>query len=130
VLVDDIVEDSPAEAAGIQAGDVIVRIGDENVADTEELVEAISEMEADVPTPIVVIRKGERMTVEAAVGESEYKKTIEEFKKAYELKADDLEKQIHKIKISGEGEELREELDELKEELDELKEELEELKKD
>lgn len=130
VLVDDIVEDSAAEEAGIQAGDVIVRIGDEDVADTEELVEAISEMEADVPTPIVLIRKGERMTVEAAVGGSEYKQAIQEFKRAYGLKADDLEKQIHKIKISGEGDELKEELDELKEQLKELKEELEELKKD
>ncbi len=130
VLVDDIVEDGPAEAAGIRAGDVIVRIGDEDVADTDELVEAIGEMERDTPTPIVLIRKGERLTVEATVGQSKQDKAIERFKKAYEFKADDLEKQIQRIKISGHEDELRGELDELREELEELKEELRELKED
>lgn len=131
VLVDDIVEDSPAAAAGIKAGDVIVKIGDEDVADTEELVEAISEMDKDTPTPIVLIRKGERMTVEATVGASEHEKALEHFKSAYKLKADDLEKKIHTMKLSDEDrEELKEELEELKEELEELKEELRELKED
>jgi serine protease Do len=64
VLVDDIVDDSPADAAGIKAGDVIIKIGDEDVADTGELVDAIGEMKKDTPTPIVLVRKGERMTVE------------------------------------------------------------------
>lgn len=130
VLVDDVVEDSPAEAAGIKAGDVIIKIGDGDVADTEELVEAISEMKADTPTPIVLVRKGERMTVEATVGESEYEKALQHFKQAYELKAGDLENKIHTIEISRNREELKEELEELRQELKELKEELRKLKED
>jgi C-terminal processing protease CtpA/Prc len=131
VLVDDIVEDSPAEAAGIKPGDVIVKIGDEDVADTDELVDAISEMKKDTPTPIVLIRKGERVTVEATVGASEHEKALEHFKQAYKLKANDLEKKIHTMKLSDEDrEELREELEELKEELEELKKELRELRED
>jgi len=131
VLVDDIVEDSPAEAAGIKAGDVIVKIGDEDVADTEELVEAISGMQKDAPTPIVLYRKGERMTVEATVGEGEYEKAIQEFKEAYKLKADDLERKMQTMKLTDEErEELKEELDDLKAELKELKQELKELRED
>jgi C-terminal processing protease CtpA/Prc len=129
VLVDDIVEESPAEAAGIRPGDVIVKIGDEDVADTEELVEAISEMKKDTPTPIVLYRKGERMTVEASVGESEHEKALKHFQHAYQLKAEDLEDKIHTHKLTDEErEELRDALQELKEELEELKEELRELK--
>lgn len=131
VLVDDIVEDSPAEAAGIRAGDVIIKIGDEDVADTEELVEAISEMEKDTPTPIVLVRKGERMTVEVTVGASEQEKALEHFKQTYQLKADELENKMHTLKLSDEDrEELKQELQELKEELKELKEELKELQED
>jgi C-terminal processing protease CtpA/Prc len=131
VLVDDIVEDSPADAAGIKAGDVIVRIGDEDVADTEELVDAISEMDRDTPTPIVLIRKGERLTVEATVGESEHEKALEHFKQAYMLKADDLEHKMHTMKLTDEERaELKEDLEKLREELEELKEELRAMKKD
>lgn len=131
VLVEGVVEESPAEAAAIQAGDVIIKIGDERVADTDELIEAISEMETDTPTPIVVMRKGSEVTLEASVGESEYKKSIEHFLQAYKLKEDDLKKQIHSIQMSKEdSEELKEELEELKEELEELKEELKRVKSD
>ena len=125
VLVEGVVEESPAEAAGIQAGDVILKIGDERVADTDELVDAISEMEADTPTPIVVMRKGRELTLEATVGESEYKKAIEKFLGAYKLKEGDLEKKIKHMKMNEEdAHELQEELEELREELKELKKEL------
>jgi C-terminal processing protease CtpA/Prc len=131
VLVDDIVEGGPAEAAGIKPGDVIVKIDDEDVADTEDLVEAISEMEKDTPTPIVVYRKGERMTVEATVGASEQEKALEHFRQAYKIKADDIEKKIQTMKLTDDQrQELRDELKDLKQELEELKQELRELKED
>jgi C-terminal processing protease CtpA/Prc len=131
VLVDDIVEGGPAEAAGIKPGDVIVKIGDDDVADTDELIDAIGEMEEDTPTPIVIYRKGERMTVEATVGPSEQEQALEHFKQAYKIKADDLEKKIQSMKLTDEErDELRQELKELKKELEDLKQELRDLKKD
>jgi C-terminal processing protease CtpA/Prc len=131
VLVDDIVEDGPAEAAGVKPGDVIVKIGDTDVADTDELVEAIGDMKKDTPTPVVIYRKGERMTVEVTVGPSEQEKALEHFSQVYKIKADDLEKKIQTMKLTDEErDDLREQLKDLKEELDELKQELREMKEE
>lgn len=130
-LVEDVVEDSPAEKAGIKAGDVIVKIGDHDVDDVEELVEAIGKMEADVETPVTVYRKGRELVLNATVGESEYEKAIKEYKKAVKLHADEIgEKAIYIKQMEGELEKeaLEEELEELREALEELKEELKELK--
>ena len=126
-LVEDIVEDSPAEKAGIRPGDVIVKIGDDGVTDVSSLVEAIGDMEADVETPIVVFRKGKELALKATVGESEYEKAVKEYKKAIKIHTDELgEKAIYIRQIKEDA--LEEELEELRDELKELREELKELR--
>ncbi|MBD3348495.1 MAG: PDZ domain-containing protein [Candidatus Eisenbacteria bacterium] len=132
VLVEDVVEDSPAEKAGIRAGDVIIEVGGMRVVDRASLVEAISEMEADAETPVVIVRKGEEMTLVAIVGESEYEKAIKEYEKAIEKHAKELSKaRSEAMMIDDETkEELKEDLEELRDELEELKEELREMKKE
>ncbi|MCK4409392.1 MAG: PDZ domain-containing protein, partial [Candidatus Eisenbacteria sp.] len=47
VLVEGIVEGSPAEAAGIKAGDIIYKVDGKAICCTEELVKAIAKMETD-----------------------------------------------------------------------------------
>jgi serine protease Do len=69
-LVTAVTEDSPAEAAGIQAGDVITRIGDVDVADPGELVEALSDLEAG-PVDVTVIRDNARQSFTVELEESE-----------------------------------------------------------
>ena len=86
VLVEGIVEDSPAEAAGIKAGDIIYKVDGKAVCCTKELVEAIAKMEADEETPIVLIRKGNEVVVQAVVAESEYDKAMQ----AYRIDVSDL----------------------------------------
>jgi len=132
VLVEDIVEDSPAEKAGIKPGDVIVRVGDMAVADRASLVEAISELEADEESPVVVIRKGKEITLVAVVGESEYDKAMKEYEDAIKMRADEISKVRAKaLQLDREHqEELKEELEDLKEELEDLKEELREMRED
>ena len=126
VLVEGIVDDSPADEAGIKAGDIILKIGDDRVADTDELIDAISDMKTDVATPIVVIRKGREVTLTATVGES-YEDKIA---KTYKIRAGGPARR--EIYIEGfseeEMEELKDELEELRDELLELKEELKDLK--
>ena len=51
---------SPAAAAGIQAGDVVVKIGDTPVADFDELVAAVRKL--DGPTQFTVQRDGSEFT--------------------------------------------------------------------
>lgn len=118
-LVEDIVKDSPAEKAGIKAGDVIVKVGDDKVSDVSSLVEAIGAMEADVETPIVVYRKGKELSLKATVGESEYEKAIKQYKDAIKIRATEL-KEIEAKALEKELEELRQELEELREDLKDL----------
>jgi C-terminal processing protease CtpA/Prc len=130
VLVEGVVEDSPAEAAGIQAGDIIYKIGGYEICCTEELVKAISKMETGAETPIVLIRKGKQVTVMATVEESEYDKAMQEYKIQLEnlgdkdiiirgLKSDELTEE-EKAELKAELKELQEELQELRKELKEL----------
>ncbi len=48
VLVLKVFEDSPAEEAGIKAGDVIVKIGDEEIEEIDDVFEAINEVHVEV----------------------------------------------------------------------------------
>lgn len=48
VLVLKVIEDSPAEAAGLKAGDVIVKIGDEEIEEIDDVFEAINEVHVEV----------------------------------------------------------------------------------
>lgn len=68
VLVSSVREDSPAEAAGLRAGDVIVRVGEEAVEDPGDLMRAISRAEpGDVE--LRIIRDGQERTLRADLPE-------------------------------------------------------------
>jgi len=60
-LVREVVEDTPAQKAGIRAGDVIVKVGTTTVEDTDDLTRALRDSEGKVA--IDVLRKGARRTV-------------------------------------------------------------------
>lgn len=64
-LVTSVVEGSAAEQAGIKAGDVIVKIDDNAIEDSDDATTAIRRSEG--ATPIEVIRKGKRMTLNATI---------------------------------------------------------------
>lgn len=65
VLVSSVREGSPAAAAGLRAGDVVVAFGGEAISDVGDLIGAVHGAEAG-PTTVTVIRRGEErsMTVE------------------------------------------------------------------
>ncbi len=124
VLVEGIVEDSPAETAGIKAGDIIYKVDGKAVCCTEELVDAIAKMETDEETPIVLIRKGKEVTVEAVVAESKYDKAMQ----SYKIQVGDLGDSDLFVRAFGSSELSEEELAELKADLAELQEDLKELR--
>jgi membrane-associated protease RseP (regulator of RpoE activity) len=68
VLVTDVVENSPAEDAGLEAGDVILAVGDEDVSSPSDLRRAIRDHEPEDEVAISVIRKGSRMTLNVKLG--------------------------------------------------------------
>lgn len=52
----------PAEAAGLQAGDVIVRLAGREVADVYAYTEILAGLEAGVPVEVIYERDGERLS--------------------------------------------------------------------
>jgi len=65
VLVLEVLEDTPAERAGLKPGDVITRVGDKPVADSQDLVDALRGREGKVA--LRVVRHNAGRTVEATL---------------------------------------------------------------
>ena len=61
-------EDSPAEAAGIRAGDVVLEFGGKAVTSSRRLPHLVAEAEADESVEVVVWRAGEPLTLSLVVG--------------------------------------------------------------
>ena len=61
-LVREVIEDTPAQKAGIRAGDVIVKVGTTTVDDSDDLTRALRDQDAG-KVNIDVLRKGSKRTV-------------------------------------------------------------------
>ena len=68
VLVTSVRDDSPAQAAGLRAGDVIVRVGDEEVEDPGDLMSEISRAEAG-DVELRIVRDGREQSVRVTLPE-------------------------------------------------------------
>ena len=68
-LVSEVVEDSPAAAAGLEIYDVILKVGDDAVKDAGDVVELIGDREAGDEVELRVLRKGKKKTVKVELGE-------------------------------------------------------------
>ncbi len=69
-LVTAVDEDSPAEKAGLKAGDVITAIDGEDVEDSEDISEIISEHKKGDNVNIIVVRNNRRVRVTAELDET------------------------------------------------------------
>lgn len=67
--VNEVMPDGPAEKAGIQGEDIIVRYGKQEIADEQELVAAVERTKPGTKVPVTVIRAGERKTLTVEIGE-------------------------------------------------------------
>jgi putative serine protease PepD len=68
VLVDSVAPDSPAESAGLQAGDIIVGIGDDRVASMEDMFLAIRSHQIGDDVSVDVVRGEETLTLDVTLG--------------------------------------------------------------
>lgn len=68
VAVEKVVENSPAAAAGIKDGDVIVRINGEEISSTRKLTRLISEIDVDHQVKVTVLRNGSEQEITATLG--------------------------------------------------------------
>ena len=67
-LVVDVVPDSPAEAADIEPGDVIVGVGDTPVETVEDLLGALRQLDVGTETVVRLVREGEEIEAEVTLG--------------------------------------------------------------
>jgi predicted metalloprotease with PDZ domain len=75
VLIDDVVDGSPAAQAGLEPGDVILSVAGEEVADSKDLVRAIQRFDPGDEIDVDVLRGGQRESVTVTLGERESKRS-------------------------------------------------------
>lgn len=72
VLVKEVEKDENAAIAGIKAGDVITKVGEETIKDIDDIRDAVSDLEEGDKVNVELIRKGKKTTVALEISENEY----------------------------------------------------------
>ncbi|MCJ7458263.1 MAG: PDZ domain-containing protein [candidate division Zixibacteria bacterium] len=136
-LITEIEKESPAEKAGLKAGDIIVQVDNEKVSGSDDVRQIISEKEKGDKISLKVMRdkRQKDFSVTLAETEKEYSFKIQpdiEKTKNIELFLDKL--QIPEAPMlkgySSDESKLKRDLNKLKKEMEELKKELDELKEE
>ncbi len=68
-LVTKVTEDSPAQAAGLKEGDIIIRFDNEDVILSSELPQLVGRVAPDTDVKLVIVRDGKEKTIKLRVGE-------------------------------------------------------------
>ena len=120
VLVIEVIDDSPAEEAGIEPGDVILKVDDRQVTSVPKFLKYIRKAEPGEKVEIVLKRKGKEKKVEVELEEEDFGGCM-----MMKFKLPD----EHDIRMFRFREyELEDELEDLKDEIEELRQEIERLK--
>ncbi len=138
VLITEVVEDSPAEEAGLLAGDIIVAIDEDKVNDYEDVLELVGEAEPGEKITVAVMREKRNEKMEVTVGERENEYSFGHFDGSFRMP--DIDIQIPDIDRSFrdhylhngnffDQDELTSDLEDLRDELKNLKKELKEIEK-
>ena len=69
-LVAQVLPDTPAEAAGIQRGDVVVEMNGDPVTGSADLRNQVGMLRVGDAVRLTIVREGETMTIDLAVGEA------------------------------------------------------------
>ncbi len=78
VLVTQVIEDGPADQAGVEAEDVIVKVADKEVKTYWDLRVAIANTPPNEEVPIQVVRKGEVVDLSVTLAERTLEQDLEE----------------------------------------------------
>ncbi|MCH7760606.1 trypsin-like peptidase domain-containing protein [candidate division TA06 bacterium] len=130
-LVSNVVEDSPAEAAGMKEGDVIVAFKGEKIEDTSDLQRTVRKTQPDTKAKITVLRKGKKKTLTAKIGERTDSLNELVFKDMdIEIRPPDVKLFRNFSKQFGEDGKFREEMKKFKKEMKDFRKEMRNLKKE
>jgi serine protease Do len=140
VLIEKVQEGTPAEKAGLKAGDVITKIEDCETSDVNELIESVRKHEPGSEVTVYYVRKGKKNEVKVKL--SEAKQTfITKYsdKSNYEEQLIDTEairecviEALENVDIEFEDaeESFREGMEQMKQEMEKMKIELEKMKQE
>jgi len=124
-LVREVIEDTPAQKAGIRAGDVIVKVGTDTVDDPDDLTRALRDREGKVS--IDVLRKGARRSVSADLGTREDIRVRTGAPRAYSFRIPEPGSGswgYSRSKDNDDSEALRREIEDLRKEIQDLREQM------
>lgn len=71
VAVDKVLKDSPAEKAGLQNGDIIIRFDGETISSVKKLTRLIAEVSPDHKAKVTVLRNGNERDIEVTLAKRE-----------------------------------------------------------
>jgi hypothetical protein len=140
VLVSEVVEDSPANNAGLKAGDVVTKVNDKDIQNAADLTKTIRGYDPDSKVIVTVLRNGKKKQLKATLGETEYDHSynfgdLEELKHfgakqkmLFKMHEDDDNFEFHGFPFDQK--EFKDQMDELHKQMEELKLELKELREE
>jgi serine protease Do len=70
-VIMSVTEDSPAEKAGLQTGDIVTKLNDTEITDSDDLVTAVGECSPNDVVTLSVYRSGETIEVSITIGEQQ-----------------------------------------------------------
>lgn len=74
--VNDVVEDSPAESAGVKEGDIIIEFNSKKIEEAEDLMDAVRSTDPGSKVNVVVNRSGEKKTIAVEIGKNKMKRAF------------------------------------------------------
>ena len=101
-----VIADGPADKAGLQKGDLILRIGDRDIDDTRVLFRAVAEASIDEAVRVDYIRKRKRQSTQVTITRLEEKVTDEE-KLRREVEAGNAERTVGGLSVEALTDEVR-----------------------
>lgn len=69
LLINRVVEDTPADEAGLEAGDVIIAVGGEEVSDAGDIGRALRDRDAGDRVAVRIVRDGSERTIDVEIEE-------------------------------------------------------------
>jgi len=97
VLIIRVEKDTPAEKAGLKAGDVIVQMGEKAVKDAAAVHEILADLKKGDTVAITVVRHGKKETLKTEPEFNRHKRIIRIFRGGHDLGSEHLE--IHDLDI-------------------------------
>lgn len=137
VLITEVIEDGPAAEAGLKAGDIIMKLGTERIAETDDIYDYLRDREEGDEVTVTVLRDRRERDIAVTLGEAPddllwfdddhdvmVLPHLNGLRHLRGMRYRIPEVESFRFHDEGEIEELKEELDELRKELKEIRKEL------